>query len=205
MRITDFHRPGTPLRQERGFVMIAGLLFLVVMTLLGLALFRSTGLMDRITANARDKQRAFEAAESAMEYGSWWLTTPAGGGATSTCASNVNAQVTLIHVCTEPLSSSFQTVAALGWKALAFTYTPLNMTVVTNGGGTNTTGTTGTTDVNYAGAPGVYVERLGLSSDGNSMFYQLTSFGFGGDNNTASVLRATFKQTASTTNLSSNP
>ena len=180
--------------------MITGMLFLVVLTLLGLALFRSTGLMERITTNARDKQRASEAAESAMEYGAWWLSTPAGGGAPSTCANNVNATVSAIHVCAEALSTSFQTIAALGWTAQAFTYTPNNMAIAA-GGGVNTSGTTGITDVNYVAPPGVYVERLGLSSDGTAMYYQLTSYGFGGDASTASALRATFKQTAKTTNL----
>jgi type IV pilus assembly protein PilX len=200
MSATAFRHPPTLVRRERGFIMITGMLFLVVMTLLGLALFRSTGLMDRITANTRDKQRSFEAAESAMEYGAWWLTTSSGGGAPSTCATNSNATVSVIHVCSEALSTSFQTVAALGWTAQAFTYTPPNMAIQT-GGGVNTSGTTGSTDVNYIAPPGVYVERLGLSADGTSMFYQLTSYGFGGDGNTASALRATFKQTAKSTNL----
>jgi type IV pilus assembly protein PilX len=200
MTATASRRPPTPVRRERGFVMVTGMLFLVIMTLLGLALFRSTGLMDRITANTRDKQRSFEAAQAAMEYGAWWLTTSAGGGAPSTCASNSNATVAAIHVCTEALSTSFQTVAALGWAPQAFTYTPQNMAIAT-GGGVNTSGTTGSTDVNYIAPPGVYVERLGLSSDGTSMYYQLTSYGYGGDGNTASALRATFKQIAKTTNL----
>jgi len=198
-----FRRPPALVRPERGFVLITGLLFLVVMTLLGLALFRSTGLMDRITANTRDKQRSFESAEGAMEYGAWWLTTAAGGGAPSTCATNSNATVSVIHVCTEPLSTSFQTVAALGWVAHAFTYTPNNMVIAAAGtdGGVNTSGTTGSTDVNYIAPPGVYVERLGLSPDGTAMYYQLTSYGYGGDGNTATALRATFKQTAKSTNL----
>ena len=43
------------------------------MTLLGLALFRSSGLMERVSANTRDKQRAFETAQAALQYGEWWL------------------------------------------------------------------------------------------------------------------------------------
>ena len=52
------------------------------------------------------------------------------------------------------------------------------------------------TDVNYKQPPGVYVENLGLSSDGKTTFYQSTAYGFGGDANTVSVVRATFKRTA---------
>ena len=54
-------RPRSPrrgARREAGFILVTGMMFLVVMTLLGLALFRSSGLLDRITANTRDKQRS---------------------------------------------------------------------------------------------------------------------------------------------------
>ncbi|HEY9027860.1 MAG TPA: PilX N-terminal domain-containing pilus assembly protein, partial [Burkholderiaceae bacterium] len=79
MRHTALRRAPRRARREQGFILVTGLLFLVVMTLVGLALFRSTGLLDRLTTNTRDKQRSFEAAESAMEYGVWWLGTPGGG------------------------------------------------------------------------------------------------------------------------------
>ena len=178
-------------RRERGFILVTGLLFLVVMTLLGLALFRSTGLLDRLTANTRDKQRSFESAQAALEYGAWWLTTSSGGGDGKTCAANSYPDVTTIHVCTEALPTSLITIAALAWAPQAFTYTPPNM-VVQAGGGMNTA----LTDVNYQAPPGVYLENLGLSSDGKTTFYQATAYGRGGDVNTYSVVRSTFKRTA---------
>jgi type IV pilus assembly protein PilX len=199
MSATGFSRPSRSARREQGFVLITGMLFLVVMTLLGLALFRSTGLMDRITANTRDKQRSFEAAEGALEYAAWWLGSTNGGGAASTCSANSGATVATIHVCSEALAPTYPTFAAiagLGWAPKAFSYTPPNMTVAA-GGGLNAAGT----DINYQAPPGVYVESLGLSSDGKSMFYQATAYGYGGDSNTVSVVRATFKRTAKSTSL----
>src|SRR4051812_18960272 len=59
-------RRRAPQARQSGFILVTGLLFLVVLTLLGLAMFRSSGLMDRITANTRDKQRSFEASQSAL-------------------------------------------------------------------------------------------------------------------------------------------
>jgi len=196
MRHTALRRAPRRARREQGFILVTGLLFLVVMTLVGLALFRSTGLLDRLTTNTRDKQRSFEAAQSAMEYGVWWLGTP-GGGAQGSCASNSGATVASIKVCTEALGATLSTLANVeatnSWVNRAFAYTPATMTVAT-GAGMNSAGT----DVNYYKAPGVYIENLGLSSDGKSQFYQLSSYGYGGDSNTVSVVRATFKQTAST-------
>jgi type IV pilus assembly protein PilX len=186
-----FRRPPMRARRERGFIMVTGLLFLVVMTMLGLALFRSSGLLDRLTANTRDKQRSFESAQAALEYGFWWLNTPAGGGTGSSCAANTSATVATLHVCTEALSTSLTTIAGLSWVPQAFSYTPPNMTVA-SGGGMNAAGT----DINYQAPPGLYLENLGLSSDGKTTYYQGTAYGYGGDSNTVSVVRSTYKRTA---------
>ncbi len=207
MSATGFRRSSPRARRERGFILVTGLLFLVVMTLLGLALFRSTGLMDRITANTRDKQRSFEAAQSAMEYGAWWLAQSTGGGAALTCSNNnATATVATLHVCKEALSTSLSSVGDLTtWAANAFTYTPPGMTVVTGGGGMSANNSA---DINYNAAPGLYIEKVGLTSDGKGtyyQYYQITAFGFGGDANTASVLRSTFKQSAGTKCKSCTP
>lgn len=196
-------RPRLPSRRaprERGFILVTGMLFLVVMTLLGLALFRSSGLMDRITANTRDKQRSFEAAQSAAEFGVWWLQQPFGGGNGATCANNKGAATTAtLHVCSEALPTSLLTLQDYTtWWQNAFAYTPPGMVVATGGGMANAT------DINYQAPPGLYVEKLGLSKDGKNTFYQITAYGFGGDANTVSVVRGTFKQTASSTPLT-NP
>lgn len=187
-------------RRERGFILVTGMMFLVVMTLLGLALFRSSGLMDRITANTRDKQRSFEAAQSSAEYGVWWLRQSFGGGNGTTCANNNGTATTAtLHVCSEALPTSLLTLQDYTtWYQNAFTYTPPGMVVLAGGGMANAT------DVNYNAPPGLYVEKLGLSKDGKNTFYQITAYGFGGDANTVSVVRGTFKQTASSTSLT-NP
>ncbi len=195
MSATGFRRRPTRARRERGFILVTGLLFLVVMTLLGLALFRSSGLLDRITANTRDKQRSFEAAQSAVQYSAWWLQSVGAGSATSCSANTASTTVSTLHVCSEALSTSLTTIAGMAWADKAFRYPQPGMTVAA-GGGMNTAGT----DVNYSQAPGVYLESLGLSADGNSTFYQSTAYGYGGDSYTVSVVRATFKRTAKSKN-----
>ena len=200
MNALRLRRPLPRARRQRGFIMVTGLLFLVVMTLLGLALFRSSGLLDRITANTREKQRSFEAAQSALEYGAWWLKQTSGGGNATTCAANNGLlDTTKLHVCSEALPTSLATLQDYtAWWKTAFTYTPPGMVVASGGGMANAT------DVNYAFPPGLYIEKLGLSPDGKNTFYQITAYGFGGDPNTVSVVRGTFKQTASSSPLT-NP
>ncbi len=53
--------------------LITGLLLLVVVTVIAVTMFRSFGSEQQIAGNVREKQRAFNAAVSAQQYGEWWL------------------------------------------------------------------------------------------------------------------------------------
>jgi type IV pilus assembly protein PilX len=185
------HRPTPSSRgRERGYVLATGLLFLVVLTLLGVALFRATGLLDRISANTRDKERSFEAAQSALQYGEWWLQSFGGNG--SPCTALVSGQTpATVDVCSNSLSNP----GTLPWTA-GYTYTPPNLTVLAGGGMASTGG-----DVNYQSAPVFYIERLGISPDGKSQIYQVTATGAGGAGGTATVVRSTYQITPKTTCL----
>jgi type IV pilus assembly protein PilX len=179
--------PTMAARAQRGFILITGLLFLVVMTLVALAMFRGTGLMERISANARDKQRSFEAAQTALQYGEWWLGTQSTFTA-SACNGLVNGDTpSNIHVCSNALAS-----LTPPW-ANAFTHTPPNLSV-------NAAGTTGglvtssdtTSDTKYNQLPGFYLEYLGISSSTGASVYQVTAYGYGGDATTMTVVRSTY-------------
>ncbi len=53
-------------RAQRGAVLITSLIFLVVLTMFVLAMLRSGTLEERMARNARDQQRALEAAEAVL-------------------------------------------------------------------------------------------------------------------------------------------
>jgi len=55
--------------RQRGVVLVISLLMLLVLTLIGLAATRSTTLEERMTANQRDQDVAFQAAEAALRDG----------------------------------------------------------------------------------------------------------------------------------------
>jgi type IV pilus assembly protein PilX len=187
-----FAQSRRPRSGQAGFVLITGLLFLVVLTMLGLAMFRSSGLMDRITANTRDKQRAFEASQSALQYAEWWIAN-GGGGQGTPCNTPLVSGNTLanVHTCSNPLPADF--ASTLPFPS-GFTYQPPGLNVVAGGGGMSATNAK---DVNYALLPGFYVEYLGLNSDGTRQFYQVTAYGSGGNADTASVVRSTYAVTTS--------
>ena len=56
-------------RRERGVVLVISLLMLLVLTLIGVAATRSTALEERMTANQRDEEVAFQAAEAGLRNG----------------------------------------------------------------------------------------------------------------------------------------
>lgn len=175
-------------RRERGFILATGMLFLVVLTLLGLTLFRSSGLMERMSANTRDKQRSFESAEAALVYAEWWLSTGHGGSGVP-CAGVQNANViTNITVCSNPLAN-FTDFTTTQWP-IRFEYTPPNMSISASGGAVGAGG-----DVNYQAVPGFYIEYLGLSSSGKARLYQVTAYGYGGNADTGTVVRSVYQVT----------
>lgn len=53
-------------RSQRGAALVMGMVFLVLLTLLGLTALGTSLLEERMAANARDRIRAFQAAEAAL-------------------------------------------------------------------------------------------------------------------------------------------
>ncbi|MBI4755011.1 MAG: pilus assembly protein [Betaproteobacteria bacterium] len=53
---------------QRGAALLIALVFLVILTLLGLAAMRTSGLEERMAGNLRDRSIAFQAAEAALRY-----------------------------------------------------------------------------------------------------------------------------------------
>ena len=60
-------------RRQNGAVLIIGLIFLVVLTLIVMSALRSATFQERMAANARNQQQAFEAAEALLRDASTTL------------------------------------------------------------------------------------------------------------------------------------
>ncbi len=77
---------------QQGSVLIVSLIFLVVLTLLGIASVRSTSIQERMAFNTREQNLAFQAAEAALRDGELWLLAQIGNsqppGTQASCASN---------------------------------------------------------------------------------------------------------------------
>ncbi|MEQ1593048.1 MAG: PilX N-terminal domain-containing pilus assembly protein [Thiobacillaceae bacterium] len=67
----------SPPKQQSGAVLITGLIFMVVMTIIVIAALRSATLEERMAANARNRQLALQAAEAVLRYAETTLFTAA--------------------------------------------------------------------------------------------------------------------------------
>lgn len=63
----QMHQTGFSQHRQSGVVLVAGLFFLIVMTLVGVAMVKNVALQEKISGNAREKLRSFEAAELALK------------------------------------------------------------------------------------------------------------------------------------------
>lgn len=167
--------------RERGFVLIVAMLFLVVLTVLSVSMFHSFTLQERIAGNTREKARALEAAESALQYGEWWLSQ--GNGSTGASCAGV-AAISALSVCSNALTAP----ATLPWPNRT-DYQPPNMQFGTTGG------LVASGDIFYYAKPGLYISYLGLSTNGQSLLYQVSAFGSGGSVAAQAVVQSTYQVT----------
>lgn len=61
------------MHRERGSALAIALIFLLLMTLLGVSAMRSSNMQERMAGNLRDRNMAFQAAEGALRGGEAWL------------------------------------------------------------------------------------------------------------------------------------
>jgi len=175
---------GNPLRAaQRGVILVVSLLMLALLTLLSVAMFRGFGLEQRIAGNTREKQHAFQAAQSALQYGEYWLSQ-GNGTSGAPCAT----APTTLQVCSNPPSVALATLspASSSW-AFGASYAPASIgstapLPVSTAGGVG----------NYYAAPELYIYFLGLAPNGQSRVFQVTSAAAGGNPNAVSIVQSTY-------------
>lgn len=188
--------PAAMLRQH-GMALISGLLLLVVITILGISMFRSFGIQARIAGNTREKQRALHAAEGAQAYAEWFVSLPGGGNATmgDPCSGVITITTpTDVKVCSNQLTAS--TVTAGPWMSqgnpVGFAYQAPGM---------STTGPDA-----YAQLPMFYIAFINaLPPVGGTQItnYRVDATGAGGTSNTVAVVESTYQVAVTYTTQSS--
>jgi len=178
---------------QRGVALVASLIILVLMTLIGLSVINGNKYLEKNAGNTRDKQRAFQAAQSALQYGEWWLNYGTNNVNFQTCGSGGTAPSTL-RICNVDPGTSTANLATIPFV----TYQPGSMTVASSGSsGGLVDSTNPTSDVLYSQAPGVYINCIscGTSLSSGLNLYRVTAIGYGGAggaNGTVAIVQSVY-------------
>lgn len=183
-----------PAGQVRGVVLPTAMIILLVVSILAVSMLRSFGNLERIADSTRDKQRAFNAAQSTLRYAEWWLTQGNASPGTPCAATySANTAPATARVCSNALVSTAPTVtqaqvSEIPWKtaagvALGNEFTPPGMTgKVSSTGGADT----------YATVPLFYVTAVGNDPKGIRQLYQVTATASGGSRDSVAVVQSVF-------------
>ena len=186
---------------QRGFALIASLFFLVLMTLLALAMYNGLTLDEKMGGNLREKSRAIESAQAAIRAGEFALQQFAGKtiakDVNPTSVNNVGSFATIVTTCpkgnaTGDYKASIVTICLNKIESVDTTYATgitYQPTVI----GVSASGGIGT----YAAYPTYYIQYLGqdaadTTGRGLSPFYLITARGTGGNGTAVAVLQSVF-------------
>jgi type IV pilus assembly protein PilX len=171
-------------RPAKGFILIAALALLLMLTLLSVGMFRSLGLEERIAGNTREKADAFYAAQSALQNAEAWLS--AGNAGAGTGCSLVSATPTP-QICNVATTPTQQTLATTLWNATyGTTFVPPVVTI-------NGVPQQQMSASQYYADPQYEITYLGSDpANANSKLYQITAQGFGGTQNSVAVVQSVY-------------
>jgi type IV pilus assembly protein PilX len=161
------------LHSQQGVALITSLIIMLLITIVALSVFRNNNLIEKMTGNTREKQRSFQAAQAALQFGEWWLTQQSAATLIPGTVCSTTATFSAMQVCTVAAGSTAASIATLQTYNK---FKPYGMTVAT-GGGTATNG-----DVNYYKYPGIYIANIGTYNGTTQVLFQITAIGYGGGN-----------------------
>jgi type IV pilus assembly protein PilX len=172
-------------------VLVASLLLLLIVTIMAVSMFRSSGVQERIAGNMREKQRALQAATTAQQYAEWWLTQN-GNAATApvVCNALLDANLNQGQICSNRLSTALGGPANVGnipWQIAG-----VDVGVLVKPPGMNVVAAAAWNT--YAISPRFYISDIGPSADAlvPGEVFEIDAVGYGGANTTAAVVESTY-------------
>lgn len=177
--------------KQHGGALIVGLLILLVMSLIGVAGMQTSTLEEKMAGNRRDRELAFQAAESALRAGEAILS-PAPDDSVFKCPSdtgaagyyNADLRATTYGGCDTTTLPPWQAFAETDWASTTKTFAA----------------STGMTEL--AAQPRYIIEKVPFVMGGPTEagaplppnpLYRVTAHGVGGTPNAVVILQSTFK------------
>lgn len=165
--------------RQSGIALITGLIFMVILTLLALAAMRTTTLEERMSGNARDRDMAFQSAESALRAGEQIVTgatLPAFAAGTANTPRIANGTLTGYWTSPTPTGHDWMGQSVSAWQPAGTSAAP--QYVIEEMGAT-------------AGGGG---GGLGIGALSDSGVYRVTARGVGSSANTVVILQAVYQR-----------
>lgn len=191
--------------KQAGMALVTALLLLLVLTMLGVGMFRSFGLQEHIAGNTRERQRALHAASVAQSYAEWWLTANKGANAQQGGDCSKQGIVTVSSstpptICTNALANP----VSIPWTN-SVSYTPPNTL-------TGTAMSTGASNAgsldNYYYPPNFYIQWVSGFYDKTSGAavnnYLVDADGYAGTTTAAAVVESAFTVSVTYTGQTNN-
>ncbi|WP_426271105.1 pilus assembly PilX family protein [Dyella kyungheensis] len=186
-------KPATTQRygREGGYILIAAMVMLLVLTFLGISMYRSFTSQESMAANSKEKARAFQVAQSTLQYGEFLLANSQPsllqGG---TCATTTPLSAATICQNSVNIVPGTSTVPMKLGNGLTYTTMAQQLTI-------NPAGGAGT----YYANPQMYIQYLGISPDGTGLLYMVTALAYGGNSSAVAVVQSTFETSSGIKNL----
>lgn len=171
-----------PASRQGGAALLVALIMLLVMTLLGVTIARTTTLQERMAGNLRNHAIAFEAAETTLRDGEAWVEAQIGEGRPKAIAPGSCASPPCDVLTTDGPGAPLDPLADATW--------------------TGSTTRTGTQLAESAAASRFFIEQrqvvrdalnIGQSTDENArIYYRTTARAVGGNTTAVSILRSEY-------------
>lgn len=173
--------PSFLMGRHEGFVLVISLLILTLLTIIGVAMSRSLFLQEGMAGNMREKIRAINSAQSALQQAEWWLLQGSNSHNNNVVTGCSGAGlVTVFRICPEAVTINTTQPLLSSWTS----YTPNSSEFsVSSIGGRST----------YYANPGVYIRYISSASDGSANFYNITAYGFGGNANAVGIVESFYE------------
>lgn len=173
--------------RQRGVALIMALVFLTLLTLIGVTAMSTTSLEEKMATNTRDRNLAFQAAETALIAAETWMN----GLATepSPWADATKGRYDFDPTAANPI---WETAGIWdGANVVAYPCTPTDTTPSVS---SSCVGGTKTEISKVAKQPRYIVEKMGLadSSVPNTFAYRITARGTGSSNAAVVMLQSTY-------------
>ena len=183
---------------QGGFTLFASLIFLVLLTILGIAMLSGFTQDQLMAGNVREKARALDSAQTLLNSAQSWMAVPGntyvGGGwiTGQDCSSLSPITVSNTSVNQVICSNAISNPTALPWAGFSMASTPTGMTV-SAAGGVNT----------YAGNPSYHIQYIGTTtSNPPTAIYKVTAAGIGGNGDAVAVVQAVYEVKATSIDIS---